>query len=146
MRGIAGHSMSTILEESSDTARIVFPPLPEVVEIPESVATADVAPTEDLGSVFSLDNIAVEPPSPNFYIGSKPNVVYVLVQEFNKDKLNTFYVLIRDHAAVMIWNQSSATLADLRDYLLQQCPNAGLMTPVFSANNDGLEINKSNTC
>ena len=46
MRGIAGHSMSTILEESSDTARIVFPPLPEVVEIPESVAAADVAPTE----------------------------------------------------------------------------------------------------
>ena len=96
--------MSTILEESSDTARIVFPPLPEVVEIPESVAAADVAPTEDLGSVLSLDTLAVEPPSANFYIGSKPNVVYVLVQEFNKDKLNTFYVLIRDHAAVMIWN------------------------------------------
>ena len=134
MRGIAGHSMSAILEESSDTARIVFPPLPEVVEIPESVATADVAPTEDLGSVLSLDTIAVEPPSANFYIGSKP-VVYVLVQEFNKDKLNTFYVLIRDHAAVMIRNQSSVTLADLRDYLLQQYPDAGLVTPVFSANN-----------
>ena len=142
MRGIAGHSMSTILEESSDTARIVFPPLPEVVEIPESVATVDVAPTEDLGSVLSLDTLAVEPPSANFYIGSKPNVVYVLVQEFNKDKLNTFYVLIRDHAAVMIRNQSSATLADLRDYLLQQYPDAGLVTPVFSANNAEISLGK----
>ena len=91
---------------------------------------------------LSIDTIAVEPPSANFYVGSKPNVVYVLIQEFNRDKLNTFYVLIRDHAAVMIRNQSSATLADLRDYLLQQYPDAGLVTPVFSANNAEISLGK----
>ena len=141
MRAIAGLSMSTILEEDGDTARIVFPPPPEVLVVPESIPDV-VAPTEDI--VVPMDDLA-EPSQGHpakFFAGSKPNVAFVLCENFKLERLNTFYVLIKDHAAVMCRNQSDATLEDLRDYLLQQYPDCGLVTPTFSSNNKEKTIGK----
>ena len=136
--------MSAILEEDGDTTKVVFPPQPPVVDVPEDepdvvpVAAPEdiVVPIED-----TVDPSQGHPMGPfqgqpdNFYAGSKPNVVYVLCENFNLERLNTFYVLIKDHAAVMVRNQSNATLEHLRDHLLQQYPDASLVTPTFSSNN-----------
>ena len=139
--------MSAILEETNEGTKVVFPRQPDVVDIAGDddiiVAPIDVVPpVEDV--IVAPSDVAppevpietvVETRSPaQFHVGSKPNVVYVLSEKHDVAKLNTFYVLIKDLVAVMVRNQSDATLEDLQCYLLQKY-ETGLVTPTFSADN-----------
>ena len=141
---LAGHKMSAILEETGESTRIILPKQLEAVddndEVVEIISAPTVAepnvPFEVLVEEQHVPSEAVgeEQCVAQFHVGSKPNVVFVLSENYNKeDRLNTFYVLLKDHAAVMVRSQSNATLEELRDHLLQRYPDCGLVTPTFSS-------------
>ena len=140
----AGHKMSTILEEGDDGAtKVVYPkqlqPLDasgdDIAPIVLDASGDDVAPIESVTEVEPAVPVDTVQTSAQFHVGSAPNIVFVLSEKHDLEKLNTFYVLLKDHVAVMVRNQSDATLDDLRSYLLQKYPDCGLVTPTFSADN-----------
>ena len=136
--------MSAILEETGGAVKVVLPQQPETVELDttgdgdiivaphESETQAEeVVPCETVETVVPVQTVRT---SAKFHVGSLPNVVFVLSENHDLAKLNTFYVLIKDRVAVMVRNQSDATLEDLQGYLLQKY-ETGLVTPTFSADN-----------
>ena len=143
---LAGHKMSAILEETGESTRIILPKQLEAGDDNDEVQEIIVAPTV-AEPIVPFEVLVEEHHGPSepvveeqhvavFHVGSKPNVVYVFSGKYDKErKMNTFYVLLKDHAAVMCRSQSNATLGELRDHLLQRYPDCGLVTPTFSANN-----------
>ena len=141
----AGHHMSAILEESDGATKVVFPKPAEVVDIAGDEDVI-VPPIESMTEVEPVAPVHTVPTSARFHVGSMPNVVFVLSENHDLTKLNTFYVLVKDHVAVMVRNQSDGTLEDLTSYLLQKYPECGLVTPKFSAENVEKSPSKFKIC